>query len=53
MTLEITSVVCGVGSEVDCDELDPGCAAIDGDDCSGLVVVSGEGSVFARGDGNV
>ena len=50
VTLEATSVVCWVGTGVDRDELDAGWAITDGDDCGGLVTVTGTGAAFTEGD---
>lgn len=50
MALEVTSVVCGVGTEADSDELDVEWDTADGDDCCGLVGISGTGSAFTGGD---
>ena len=45
MTLEVPSVVCGIGT--DCDELDEGWVTSDGDERGGLVAV---GSTFTGVD---
>ena len=48
MGLEVTSVVCWTGTEVDWDELDAGRETTDGDGCGGSVVTDSS-SAFARG----
>jgi len=50
VALEVTSVVCWVGTEVDCGKSDAEWDTIDGEHCGGLVAVIGTGSAFTGGD---
>lgn len=51
--LEVTSVVCGVGTEVDRDELGAGSETTDSDDCGASVSATGTGSASIGGDESV
>jgi len=47
--LEVTSIVWGVGTEVDCEVLDAEWDTDDGGGCGGSVAVIGRDSAFTRG----
>ena len=49
MRLEVISVVCGVGTEVDCDESDMEWDTDDGDGCCWSAAVTWMGSAFTGG----
>jgi len=51
VALEMTSIVCGVGTGADCGESDVEWDTTDGGDCTGLTAVIGTGSVFIGGGG--
>jgi len=53
VALEMTSVICGVGTEANCGESDVEWDTTNSGDCSGLTAVIGTGSEFIEGGGSI